>query len=100
MNEQAKVDAAVELIMNARLWQKHFVPEPTCLDDGFAAISRAVSHVGLNTDSNDMVTACKVVTCLLVACEQFMYTLPTTDNLDETLISVLKTGWQIGNQTS
>ncbi len=100
MNEQARVDAVVDLVMNARLWQKHFVKEPSCMDEGFGAISRAVSNVGLTTDSGDMINACKVVVSLLVACEQFMYTLPTTDQLDRTMIDIMKNGWPIGNATA
>lgn len=96
-NCQAKNDAIVELVMNARLWQRCFVQAPSTMTEGFGIISNSVQQVSEETDGDNIIAACKVVVSLMVACEQFMYTLPITDELDAVLIDVLKNGWPIGN---
>ncbi len=100
MISQSKEEAIVEIVMNARLWQRCFVKEPETLEEGFGAIANACSHIGNNCSAGDLIKSCRLVIGILVACEQFMYTLPNADQLDEVLIDVMKNGWQIGNQTS
>ena len=97
MQKLDKDIAVNELIINARLWQRCFVKEPKNIQDGMSSIAQAVSQVGVGNNDGDMTTACRTVINLLVACEQFMYTVPTVDDLDALLVNVLKKGWPVGN---